>query len=296
MIRHHSLLVLVLVALLAVPAVAFDIAGAGTALRAGAVRVHDLAYRKMLFFDGLQRLSEKEVSALLPEDRSTLWWLWHRRRIEEQAARHPLIEHLRVANCGAFAWGCFLIKLSERTPRMLASLNDELWLVGADGGFMKPLRAAGQTGGEGAAAVELPLIKGMLSPEMSAEEARLRYQYVNKALAIVEAETGFKVSELRLQDSGEMVVNFRGGPAEVTFDVPDGDYGELREEARHLLAVLAELKGQSENVVAIDLAYKELAVVRTRETAAAPPETAPRPGRANARTAREVSAGGKGAR
>jgi hypothetical protein len=267
MTRLRFLLVVLIFTALAVPAVLYNFAGAGFVFHSAAAGVHEFAFRKMFVFQGLERLSEQEVSALLPQERSILWWLWHRRQIEEQAARHPLVEQLHVANCGVFAWGCFVIQLSERKPRMLAMLSDKLWLVGEDGGYVKPVTpgAVDQPPGSGAAGEELPLIKGMLEPGVSADEARLRYQYVNKALGVIEGETGMKVSELRLKDNGELTVDFRSGPSEVTFDVPDGDYGAVREQARRLLAVLAELKGRSENVVAIDLAYKELAVVRTRE-------------------------------
>lgn len=236
-----------------------------------------LLYDKEIRFEGLSLVREEELRKLLPESSSVTWWLFNPREIETALLRHSLVQRATVRTCETFAvadWGCFSVAVEERHPAFAALIEDEVWILGQDGGLLFPVPRR--------LFENEPLVKVLsryLARDVSAtthlkmlhvagkspDLIHARLSYTRKAVEIIERHSGLEVAMARCNRQGEIRVRFDNYPFEVLFDYAEDAPKTLTLEAERLAALVREFGQRSQTIELIDLAYNKLAVVRFQE-------------------------------
>jgi hypothetical protein len=227
-----------------------------------AARVHRFVFAREVRYRGLTFLSESDVGAILPRDRSNFWWLWNRSVIARRLEEEKLIEGARVERCADSLWGCFEVSVTERIPAFVAHVGDKAWLVGADGAFIgrAPLAALDpQTPPSPTSPV---IIHGIDSAGASPDVARARFDIVRTAIGVIETGSGETVRSAKVLGARDLEVSFLDKSFTVTFGLPDGDTARLEDEVARFARLGAELGPQQRLVRSIDLAFDRMAVVK----------------------------------
>ena len=237
-----------------------------------------ILYQKNVQFKNLSLVRDSELSPLLPQDKSVPWWLFNKQEVETQLLRHSLVRKATVRTCDRLAitnWGCFAIDIEERQPAFAALIEDEVWILGQDGGLLFPVSHR---------EFEQESLKKILSKHLARDmsaDVRLkilqvagkspdlihaRLSYTRKALEIIEQESKLEVAMARCSKHGEIRANFEGYPFEVIFDYAENSPDTLATEATRLAALVAEFGQRAQAIKLIDLAYNKLAVVRFNDS------------------------------
>ena len=252
-------------------------AGQGDWFDAVSKRLHSFWYAKELVIAGLSRVAESEVRSLLPVDRSVPWWHGNLSTIAAQLSSLPGIQSASVERChGALAYRCFLVTVVERMPAYATILGGEGWILGKDGGFVKPLPNV-RTGDDLFQFVEHapePLIgiEGLDVPQQSLSLVAGRIHYIGELLAIIQGETSHEVQRVALSANGEAQVYLRDLPFAVTFGFGGDNRDQLKEEAQRFKMLLPKLTDRLDIIESVDLAFQKVAVVKLKhaERAARP--------------------------
>lgn len=223
-------------------------------LRWTSAQVHNIFFRKDLIVSGNNFLKREDILAHLPQRRSVLWWLTHSAALEEMVRRNPRVVHADVRGCERLSWRCFEIEIGERQPSLIALVKREAWVVGDDGSFMHSYDPRQRY------EVPLPIIKG-IAGENAPEIIRARLFHVKRAIDLIERETGLRVSEATLSNSGELEAQFLGRSFQGIFDLSQADVNQVSTQAIRLSRILSEFNPDLMKPAKIDLAFNNQAVV-----------------------------------
>jgi len=240
----------------------------------------DFLYQRRISLVGLHLLDASQVEALLPKERSNLWWLFRAAVIKAGLLSNPLIQQAKVERCNWWSIKCYKVEVLERKAGFFALLGQEGWLIGKDGGLIMPVSAAeiisyrkkGEEGGNSALRSELiPVVRGLWrSAEASSDVVRSRFEYVRRAIDVIEEAAGLKIVYLELGGGKDMTVKFAGLAMKAVFAAqPEGLWSDesplLRDRALRLRRLIQELGPEIEQVESVDLGFEKIAVLRTRK-------------------------------
>lgn len=234
---------------------------------------------KKVSISGLRGLTARDLAPQLPMDRSVFWWLFNGEAVSQTLLKNPLVKSAELKSCSTFAlsqWGCFNVAISERTPTYTAQIDNQVWVLGEDGGFLFSVpREKFET-------VRLDqLIRDHYGPQMgtissltqisvkgdSPEIIQARISYTRRAIELIQEVSGLKAEIARCTSQGEVRMRFATYPFEVIFDYAENEPEKLRQEARRLKRLVAEFGDHRlQTIELIDLAYNKLAVVRFQPT------------------------------
>lgn len=236
-----------------------------------------MLYDKKVQFTGLSLVAEEELNRLLPMQNSVPWWLLSRESVETILLRHSLVKKAELRTCDRFAvtnWGCFVLDIEERRPAYAALIEDEVWILGQDGGLLFPVsrekfekeslneilsrHLARRVVGD--QALKMLQIAGS-SPDL----IHARLEYTRRAVEIIERHSGLEVALARCAHDGEIRARFEGYPFEVLFDYKVDAPKTLTTESERLASLIKEFGARVQTIELIDLAYNKLAIVRFQE-------------------------------
>jgi len=109
---------------------------------------------------------------------------------------------------------------------------------------------------------ELVPVSGLSGESTSPEIVTARFEYVRKALAIIENGLQIGIKDAELTPQGELIVTLRSPEVRARFDYLKDNWPQLKEEISRLRVLLQEVKGTESDIDLIDLAYERLAVVK----------------------------------
>ncbi len=245
--------------------------------------IHHISYDKVVSIEGQKILSEEEVNKMLPMSETVLYWILNAPVISTQLRQSPLIQSADVQRCAFYTWSCFRVIVEERAPAFFAVVGSKGWVVGKDGGLIKPLAADKlstymQGGGVDenasrfvalAAQLKIPVIAGLLAQDASPDLIKARFTHLRKAMDAIEGELGIPISYLELGGGQQIKVRFFEKPFLAIFDVPPADIWDdqarqLVDRTKRLKKLLEEFGDKQDKIATVDLGFEKLAVVTTR--------------------------------
>lgn len=234
--------------------------------------IKEYYYNKEVRIEGASRLSPDEVRKHLPLQRSNLWWLLNEDQIEKTALKISLVQSSEVSGCEDKNWGCFKVKINERRPRYIALIGQDPWLLGEDGGFIEPIKPGGS-----------PLlkritpdlksaitIKGLLEKEFSPDILQSKINLISEIVRIIEDETKLKVREIDYGKDSDATLKFAHYAFKVKVSLESANLARVRDQAQRLRMILGEIRGRSNSIDEIDLAFEKVAVVKNKPSALTP--------------------------
>lgn len=150
----------------------------------------------------------------------------------------------------------------------MALVEDHAWLVGHDGGFIKPLTNV-RSFSDVEAFVEssdtgLIGVDGVSGLGGGLELIRGRLRYITEVIQTIEGELGTKVRFIALEKNGEARVTLDGRPYPVLFGFAGSDRSSIAREADRYKQLLSRLNQRDDVIKEIDLAFQKVAVVRLK--------------------------------
>lgn len=226
----------------------------------------ELLSNKEIRIEGLKVLPASEVERYLPFDRSVLWWHVNGTDIQSKIAESPWVSAVSIDSCswsGIPRWGCFVVSIKERSPKFVAMVDNEPWIIDGDGAFIMP--SGGPLHGLDAEAVKnLVAIQGLASRAHSPDLVRSQLALAASSIATLEATVGRSARSLRFEDRGDFSVVFAGVPFPVVFTASPDAPLPLTEQGERLVALLGKLKDRLGDVARVDLAFARVGVVKFR--------------------------------
>jgi hypothetical protein len=242
-----------------------------------ALGARDVLYQKRINFEGLNLVKAPELMKLIPAERSVVWWLVNRDRVTQELVRHSLVRTATLRSCTRFAildWGCFTFAVEERVPSFAALIDEEVWILGQDGGLLFPVERSEFE----ASPLNTILARHLKRPVGSEKRLKMlqiagnspdlihaRLDYTRSALEIIEEHSKLEVSLARCAHDGEIRARFEGYPFEAVFDYTPGTPKTLITESQRLGVLVKQFGARAQTIRLIDLAYNKLAVVRFSE-------------------------------
>lgn len=241
-------------------------------LEAAKQRAISFLNTKEIRIDGLRLVPREEVERVLPLNRSVGWWMLNETSIKARVAENPWIKSVQLRACeGAFLpkFGCFQISIEERNPRFIALVDDERWIIGADGALIIPAKgnAPGLTDEMFSALVPL---YGLSSRVTTPDRFQAQLQLAQTAIRVLESSVGLPVESINFEGRGDIAVDFVNLPFPVVFGASAVDSSPvIEEQGRRLKALLSQLKDRLPEIQKVDLAFSKVGVVKFRPP---PPE------------------------
>lgn len=217
-----------------------------------------LLFRKELRFEGASVIGTAEIESRLPKSRSIVWWLLNGQLVEASLQEDPRIGGAEVRSCdGAWlrSWGCFEVRISERSARFAVVLDGVPWKVSDDGAFIRPTDSSDPD----ARIIE---VGGIDSTRRAPDVMRGILASARAGVEVLENELNIAVEAVDALPSGEFRFRFVGVPFPVTLEAPGDDRVRMRDQAKRLQALLPQLKGRENDVVEVDLAFDRVGVVK----------------------------------
>lgn len=243
-------------------------------VRNRASEVEHVVFDKRVAYTGLSYIRPEEIEVLLPMERSVPWWIFNKEQIETTLLRHSLVRKATLKTCDKLAvtdWGCFSIDVQERHPMFAALIDDEVWILGEDGGLLFPIPRdqfdtqplakilSKNLAREVPSSISLKILQvAGSSPDL----IHARLSYTRRAVEIIEEHSRLEVAMARCSHQGEIRARFEGYPFEVIFDYAEDAPKTLTVEAQRLSALVMEFGQRAQTIELIDLAYNKLAIVR----------------------------------
>ena len=226
----------------------------------------DLMVNKEIRIEGLKVLPRTEVERVLPKDRSVVWWKMNGTDIRSKVEESPWIEEASVESCPEGflrGWGCFVVSVKERTPKFIASVDNERWIIGSDGTFIMP--SGGPLYGLTADTVSrLVVVEGLASRTHSPDMVRSQLAVTAGSVDTIERAVGRNARVVRLEGRGDVSVIFDGIPFPVVFNASSDSPVPLPEQGVRFVALLSKLKDRYNDVARVDLAFTKVGVVKVR--------------------------------
>jgi hypothetical protein len=231
------------------------------------------AYKKEVRIAGLSALTRSEIESLLPQHRATSWWMANFPTIQGRLEEHPWIKRAVVESCPGntiSGWGCFILTITERTPKYLANVDSEEWLLAEDGAFLLPLSTVvGKAGlrNDQRLSVDVRTITKVAglasrlnSPDMLGAQMELVRRVVQLAPPIVERS----VEEIVFEQGSDFSVRFSGVPFPVVFS--SGLEGPtLSDQSERCALLLKKFSDRYQDIEKVDLAFEKVGVVKLKQ-------------------------------
>jgi hypothetical protein len=220
-------------------------------------------YERDIEIYGLDHLKEARILALLPKGKSNLWWRLNQSSITRDLSTNPLIKSASITPCHMYSVRCFVISIEERETGILAVFSDQVWVIGADGGYVATVAesVASERVEKLKARFALPLVYGLDRDSASPGMVRSRSLYAMRSRGRMERRLNVSVDTMKLRKGGELEVWFREYPFSVIFESSFDNPALLEEELGRFSALLHEIEGQERAIARIDMAYERAAVV-----------------------------------
>ena len=229
----------------------------------------DLFYEKTLRLEGLKLLSEVDIESFLPLDKSLIWWLFNRSKIEMEIESHSLIADTSIDRCAWWKFACFTLQVKERVPTFIALSDKNAWVVADDGAFITPIPPSQiekamfkRPGGE---YIEPPVVDGLFAENKDPEVSRARSIYINHAISQIEKDTERSIEKVSVRDNGELEILLRESSFTIVFDKSYGEAEKLKDQIVRFNKIMEQFKGRERTIASIDLAFNSLAVVRLKK-------------------------------
>jgi len=217
---------------------------------------------KDIRIEGTERLGRLDIERLLPLNRSVIWWMTNYSTIESRLRENPAIGSVKVSPCGQSAlnnWGCFVVDVGERKSHYIGILKDGAWLIGEDGGFMRPL------GRDEIVDPGWIPVTGLSEDNQSPDVIHQIFSALRQSESIL-AETYKKpISSIHVEGNSEFKAKFKGQKFEARFELPRGDGSNTREQGIRLNELVTKMGNKIDSVASVDLAYNRVAVVKIAE-------------------------------
>jgi hypothetical protein len=226
-------------------------------------RTQSLIQDKEVRIEGLSVLSRTEIERALPLERSAVWWKLHETDIQARLSQNPWVADAVVSSCpGSFSgsWGCFLVSVTERTPRFLATVDNTRWIIDRDGSFIVPYtEGAARTGGGALVSVE-----GLASQNSSPDIVRAQLGAATRLLDTVQQGVGRKITGLQFLTDGDFAVTFQAVPFPVVFGAGPDAKVPLAEQSQRCGELLKRVQDRFSDILKIDLAFDRVGVIKFR--------------------------------
>ena len=227
---------------------------------------------KEVRIEGLHTLSRAVVERVLPLNRSVGWWMLNETSITARVAENPWVKEVDLTSCkGGMlpTFGCFVLSIEERRPRFIALVDDERWIIGADGSLIIPANgnAPGMTDDTLRALVPL---YGLASRVATPEKSQAQLDLAQRAITALERSVELPVESISFEGKGDISVDFDKLPFPVVFGSSSSDSSAvIEDQGRRLKALLAQLKDRIQEIEKVDLAFSKVGIVKFK---APPPE------------------------
>ncbi len=240
-------------------------------------KLHTALYQREIRVSGASIISEKSLKLDSFASNSSIWWRLNHSEIERQILADPIVATASVRPCTTFALGCFTVNITERTPNMIASINNRYWVVGDDGGLLASLPLEKELfarldqlalAGKVIDLKEAPRVTGLMPEGASEEVLKARYAYLKSAMPVIESLSDKRVGSVKFYENGELEVRFKEMDIPVVFGYAAGDLDIVKKGAKRLRRILSELGTNTGNLEKIDLAMDKVVVVSTKGAAA----------------------------
>jgi hypothetical protein len=227
--------------------------------------MHKLVQNKDIRVEGLSRIPRSVFEKLLPTEKSVPWWLANARTVQSNVAQNPWVAAVKVEGCGgdsgaASAWGCFVLSVTERTPRFVASVDGERWLIASDGTFLAPVDSEDWHGVKRSPIPNIVVVEGLASRNSSLDLLRSQLGVSGRAVAVLEPLLERRITSLTFTERGDLAIGFKGFPFPVVFN-PSDDEVALEEQGQRCRALLGKLGERLAEVERVDLAFSRVGVV-----------------------------------
>lgn len=231
------------------------------------------AYEKEIRIDGLSSLTRSEVESLLPLHRATSWWMANFPTIQGRLEEHPWIKRAVVESCPGntiSGWGCFILSVTERTPKYLATVDSEEWLIAEDGAFLLPLSTfAGKAGlrNDQRLSVDartITKVSGLASRLNSPAILGAQMELVRRIVQITPPIVDRSVEEIVFQEGSDFTVRFNGVPFPVVFS-SSSEGPTLSDQSERCALLLKKFADRYQEIEKVDLAFEKVGVVKLKQ-------------------------------
>ncbi len=230
--------------------------------------VQELVQKKDIRIEGLSRLPRSVVEKLLPTDKSVPWWLANTTTVQSRLAQNPWIAAVKIDGCGgegsSTTWGCFVLSVTERTPRFVSTVDGERWLVAGDGTFLAPVDSEDWHGVKKGPIANVIFLDGLASRVSSPDVMRAQLAASARAVETLERSIERRITHLTFTQKGDLEVVFKGFGFPVVFN-PASDDVALDEQGQRCRALLGKLGERLAEVERVDLAFSKVGVVTFKE-------------------------------
>jgi hypothetical protein len=241
-------------------------------LEAAKARAISLLNTKEVRIEGLHTISRSEIERVLPLTRSVGWWMFNETSIKARVAENPWVKTVEMSSCEGEIlpkFGCFVLSIEERKPRFMALVDNERWIIGADGSLIIPANgnAPGMTDETLRALVPL---YGLASRVATPEKSQAQLDLAQRAITVLERSVELPVESITFEGKGDISVDFDKLPFPVVFGSSVSDSSAvIEDQGRRLKALLTQLKDRIPEIEKVDLAFSKVGIVKFK---APPPE------------------------
>ncbi len=221
---------------------------------------------KEVRIEGLEWLSRTEIERVLPWERSVVWWMLNTPVVQARVAESPWVDEVRVERCGErifSEWGCFVVSLQERSPRFLAVVDEEPWVIARDGTFLVPASSAMRESSEDRYR-GLVTIEGLPSRQQSPDLVGSKLALASSAIDTLEKATKRRVKGVSFEGRGDVAVSFDHLSFPIVFAASRDAEVSIEEQGERCAKLLGQLNGRLNEVEKIDLAFSQVGVVKFR--------------------------------
>jgi hypothetical protein len=225
---------------------------------------------KDIRIEGLKTLSRSDIERVLPLNRSVGWWMVNGTNIQARIGENPWVKEVQLASCeGGLLpkFGCFTLSIEERQPRFMALVDDERWIIGADGSLIIPANANAPGMTDETLRALVPLY-GLASRVSSPERSQAQLDLAQRAITVLERSVELPVESISFEGKGDISVDFDTLPFPVVFGSSLSDSSAvIEDQGRRLKALLAQLKDRLPEIEKVDLAFSKVGIVKFKAPA-----------------------------
>lgn len=210
---------------------------------------------------------QRQIQALLPIERSNLWWITHKSEIEREITSNAHIATATVAFCRD-GWipqlRCFDIALTARSAEFLVMAASDVRLVAGDGVLLDHLpiaRFEQEVDRIVAVGAKPPrIISGIYSDQPSPDIAAARFERISKGIIQIESRLNRRAEKIEFINSNEVELMIEGNRFPVRFGIES--LTTLEDQVERYLRLEREIASKRDNIELIDMAFDKLGVVR----------------------------------
>jgi hypothetical protein len=220
---------------------------------------------KEIRIEGLHAIPRAEIERSLPLTRSVGWWMLNETSIKSRVAENPWVKSVELEPCrGSWVpkFGCFTLTIEERKPRFIALVDEERWIIGADGALITPAKGDAPGMSDEMLRSLVPLY-GLASRVSSPDRSQAQLELAQKAITVLERSVELPVESISFEGKGDISVDFDRLPFPVVFGSTSSDASVvIEDQGRRLKALLVQLKDRLPEIQKVDLAFSKVGVVK----------------------------------